>query len=178
MIVEDDYFVAAELAKHFRAAKANVLGPFPTVEDALHHAEHADMAVLDPYLRDRKVYPLADKQMNASIPFVFYSAESMTGIPIRFAHVARLPKPQSPQETVELLNSKLHEVTITALLPRLRLSARLILSDPLAADRLVEATLLLAVRDKRDWGDLPPLAEWLHGLMNRALADRGRDLMN
>lgn len=177
MIVEDDYFVATELAEHFRAARARVLGPFPTVAAALGHAAEAELAVLDLDLRDNKVYPLADELMGAAVPFVFYTAHDMIAIPSRFAHVARLPKPRAAQDAVALLNHRFYEVSVSALLPRLRLAARLILKDPMAADRLVEATLQLAVQEHDNLTVIPPLAEWLQGLMDQALATRGRDLM-
>lgn len=178
MIVEDDYFVACELTQHFRTAHARVLGPFATVDAALDHAHGADLAVLDLNLRDRTVYPLADHLMDVAIPFVFYSAQDMTSIPRRFAHISRLPKPREARDTVAMLDRQLHEVTITFLLPRLRLSARLILNDPLAADRLVEATLRLALKEQGKLAEMPPLADWLQELMNRTLAAQGRDLMN
>lgn len=65
------------------------------------------------------------------------------------------------------------EMTITSLLPRLRLPARLIVTDALTADRLVEARLMLAVRDSAVFPELPALAGWLQGLMERALHERG-----
>lgn len=177
MIVEDDYFVANELADHFRTSEAVVVGPFPTVAAARAHGRTVDLAVLDLHLRDHRVYPLADDLMDAAVPFVFYSAENMADIPRRFAHVARLPKPRPAQETVALLSHRINEVSISAMLPRLRLSARLIVPDPQAADRLVEATLVLALQEQRAMAELPPLPEWLHILMHKALGARGRDLM-
>jgi hypothetical protein len=59
----------------------------------------------------------------------------------------------------------------------LRLSARLILQDALAADRLVEATLELAAKESPALDEIPSLADWLEGLMERALRERGRALM-
>lgn len=177
MIVEDDYFAACELADHFRLARANVLGPFSTVDAAFHHAEAAELAVLDVALRDHQVFPLADWLLEAAVPFVFYSAQDAAAIPRRFAHVTHLPKPRRPIETVTQLSREFQSVTISALLPRLRLSARLILKDPLAADRLVEATLLLAVQESASLPELPSLPGWLQGLMDRALHERGSELL-
>lgn len=180
MIVEDDYFVANELADHFRAAKAHVLGPFPSVIDASGHVAAADMAVLDLNLRDQKVYPLADRLVEAAVPFVFYSAQNIADIPRRFAHISHLPKPHEAGEAVALLERQMrsHAQTLVSLLPKLRLSARLILSDPLAADRLVEATFLLAIQEQSALTSVPPLEKWLQQLMERAVVERGRDLLN
>lgn len=178
MIVEDDYFIATSLAEHFRAAKAHVLGPFPTASAALDHTTAAEMAVLDLDLRDRDVLPLADQLMEAAIPFVFYTAQETVDLPSRFAHIALIPKQYVPHDTAAFLDSRPHEVSIEELLPRLRLSARLILNDPLAADRLVEATLQIALHEQRSLSEIPVLAEWLQRLMDKIAASRGRDLMH
>ncbi|MCL4067942.1 hypothetical protein M3484_15315 [Pseudomonas sp. GX19020] len=177
MIVEDDYYVASELADHFRAAKARVLGPFPSITAATDYVGDTDLAVLDVNLRGQKVYPLADLLMGAAIPFVFYSAHEIARIPRRFAHIARLPKPHEASKAVALLQSQIHTQTLIALLPRLRLSARLMLSDAMAADRLVEATLRLALREHHSLPTLPPLEKWLQRLMERVLAERGREFL-
>lgn len=179
LIVQDDYFGTSELAEHFRDAQARVVGPFPTVRAALVHAAAADLAVLDLNLRDQKVYPLADRLMGADIRFVFYSAQDMAAIPGRFAHVPRLIKPTlAPRDAVCQPDGQARRMTLDAMLPRLRLSARLMLGDALAADRLVEATLRLALQEQTVRGQLPPLSGWLQQLMNRALALHGRDLLN
>lgn len=178
MIVEDDYLDASELARHFLAANAQILGPFPTVSAALHHSDQADMAILDLHLWDRKVYPLADQLMSSAIPFVFYSSEDMTDIPHRFAYIPRLPKPLATRQAATLLACNSQKETISSLMPWMRLSARLILKDPLAADRLVEATLMLALHEQKSLDEIPNLAEWLQFLMDQVLAARGRDLMN
>lgn len=177
MIVEDDYYVACELADHFRAAEATVLGPFPSISEASDYVEDTDLAVLDVNLRGQKVYPLADLLMGAAVPFVFYSAHEIARIPRRFAHIARLPKPHEANKAVAFLKSQVHAQTLVALLPKLRLSARLMLPDGLAADRLVEATLMLALEEHSSLPTLPPLEEWLQQLMKRALAERGCDLL-
>jgi DNA-binding LytR/AlgR family response regulator len=178
MIVEDEYFVANELAQSFQAAQARVIGPFPTVSAALKNFRQADMAVLDLNLRGSHVYPLADKLMEAATPFVFYTAQDMTTIPTRFSHIGCLPKPYAAHNAVALFENRMSEISISALVPQLRLAARLIFNDQLAADRLVEATLHLALQHHQELEANPPLADWLYNLLHIAVSRRGFDLMN
>ncbi|MDX5351110.1 MAG: hypothetical protein LPJ95_10480 [Paracoccaceae bacterium] len=180
LIVEDDHLSAWVLADHFRSARASILGPFATLEAAECHALGADLAVLDVNLRGQSVFPLADHLKRAQIPFVFYSGYDMAQIPSRFADVARLGKPCSTRDAVDLAATTLdqHDATVDDVLPRLRISARLMVSDPLAADRLVEATLLMALESDADLSRITSLAGWLHQLMAKALATRAHQLLN
>lgn len=179
LIVEDDYLIAGMLADHFRSAEASILGPYATLEAAECHAFGADLAVLDVNLRGEQVFRLADRLQRARIPFVFYSGRDMAEIPARFADVARLGKPCSPDEAVDLARAELdgQEATVDQVLPRLRVSARLLVPDSLAADRLVEATLKLALEEEMDLSGTT-LAGWLHQLMARALEARAHHLLN
>lgn len=169
LIVEDDHLIAWMLADHFRSAEASILGPYATLDAAECHAFGADLAVLDVNLRGEPVFPLADKLKRARIPFVFYSGCDLAEIPARFADVARLGKPCSPDEALDLARTHLggQEATLDEVLPRLRVSARLLVPDSLAADRLVEATLQLALEEEMDLSGIS-LAGWLHQLMARA----------
>jgi DNA-directed RNA polymerase specialized sigma24 family protein len=63
-------------------------------------------------------------------------------------------------------------------LPKLRLSARLMLGDALAADRLVEKTLERAVGEFKARPQDVPTSKWLTHLMESTLAGGGRKLMN
>lgn len=180
LIAEDDYFTAQELVDHFRAADCAVIGPFSHVRDAAARMAEADLAVLDIYLTDDMAFPLADRLAARGTPFVFYTAYDMACIPVRFAHVGRLCKPFEARGTVDLLmRAALRaERGVEALLPHLRLSARLLLNDDAAADRLVEATLRLAL-ERQSWlRGTPALAEWLMGLMGEAYRMRGSSLLN
>ncbi len=62
LVAEDDYFIAKGLVRHLAQAGAAVVGPVPTVADALAAVEGGgiDAAVLDINLRGDLVYPVAD----------------------------------------------------------------------------------------------------------------------
>lgn len=180
LIAEDNLLSAQQLAEHFRSARAIVLGPCLTLAAAERQAPGADLAILGLDLRGEEVFDLADQLRRSRVPFVFYSALDLSQIPLRFADVHRLEKPVAGDETLEVVLQELGraELTIEAMLPRLRLSARLMMADANAADRLVEAALQLALDHPRPLSQVSSVAAWLHALMAQALQDRGRDLLN
>ncbi|RVA43949.1 response regulator, partial [Mesorhizobium sp. M7A.F.Ca.CA.004.11.1.1] len=67
---------------------------------------------------------------------------------------------------------------VFALLPKLRLAARLLLGDVDASDRLVERTLEQAIRDvdRRQLGQ--STENWLNGIMREMAKTRGAKLMH
>ena len=178
LIAEDDYFVATELANEFRAANAQVIGPCASLAEATRLAANSQMAVLDVDLKGQMVFPLADRMMRESVPFVFYTGFDRPLLPTRFAQIVCINKPVSPQATVHVLarSGVANPQTVADLIPGLRLKARGLMMDLGAADRLVELTLRHAINDT---DPLPPLANvgpWLEGLMRTLAKDHGRDL--
>jgi CheY-like chemotaxis protein len=74
LIVEDEYFIAQDMADAIRGAGATVIGPVATREQALALlASDAplDAAVLDINLQGDAVYPVADALRARGVPFVF-----------------------------------------------------------------------------------------------------------
>jgi ActR/RegA family two-component response regulator len=96
LIVEDDYFIASEVAHAFQLRGADVIGPAPTLSTAFRMVEsdHAiELAVLDINLRGEMVYPLAEMLEDKGVPFVFSTGYDPGAIPDRFRHVPLLTKP-------------------------------------------------------------------------------------
>jgi CheY-like chemotaxis protein len=95
LIVEDEYFVAQDLADYFQNLGATVLGPAGTVRDALRLLETGEVecAVLDINLRGERVYPVADVLRQKNIPFVFASGYGEELEPQAYAGVPRCIKP-------------------------------------------------------------------------------------
>lgn len=172
LIVEDDYFVATELANEFRAANAEVIGPCASLAEATLLAGTSHMAVLDVDLKGQMVFPLADRMLRDGVPFVFYTGFDQPLLPPRFADVVCINKPMSPQATVQVLarSAVANPQTISDLVPHLRLRARELMQDPGAADRLVELTLRRAIDDPDPLPAMVHVGPWLEGLL-RALAD-------
>jgi CheY-like chemotaxis protein len=95
LIVEDEYFVAQELADHFQSLGVDVLGPAGTVADALGLLRSCDVecAVLDVNLRGERVYAVADFLRQKNITFVFASGYDRELEPAVYADVPRCIKP-------------------------------------------------------------------------------------
>jgi DNA-binding NtrC family response regulator len=108
LIVEDEYFIAADLQEALVDAGATVLGPLPTVAAAtafIDAGEHIDMAVLDVNLQGDPVFPVADKLQERRVPFAFVTGFDDWAIPGRFAQVPHLGKPQTAGKVLALLTS-------------------------------------------------------------------------
>lgn len=76
LIVEDEYFVALEVQALLLSHGFRVLGPVPSVEQALAllAANSPDAAVLDVSLRGEVVSPVAEALRQMHVPFVVTSA--------------------------------------------------------------------------------------------------------
>ena len=72
LIVEDDAYIALDLAGAVEDAHGQVAGPVACVRDALDVLEttHVDAAILDAQLCDRDVTPLAMLLKQRGVPFV------------------------------------------------------------------------------------------------------------
>jgi CheY-like chemotaxis protein len=97
LVVEDEYAVAADLMWWLQDSGAVVVGPAPTIKDALillaAQEVTLDRAVLDVNLRGEKVFPVADALMKLAIPFVFATGYEDAMLPGAYAAVSRLTKP-------------------------------------------------------------------------------------
>lgn len=106
LLVEDEYFIAAELHTALASRGAEVVGPAATVTDALAliaEAGHLDGAVLDINLRGELAYEVADALLTRDIPFVFTTGYDEAVIPPRFLDVVRCEKPANPVKVAEAL---------------------------------------------------------------------------
>jgi DNA-binding response OmpR family regulator len=95
LIVEDEAYLAADLAEALRARGAIVIGPAATLEDAYRAvASHwIDRAVLDVNLDGELSFPIADRLEAAGIPYVIATGYAADALPERFRGKPRLEKP-------------------------------------------------------------------------------------
>ena len=79
LVVEDEPFIALDVAELLETAGCRVLGPFGCLEEGLEAAEKGnfDLAVLDVKLRGAAVWPLAQLLRARGVPFVFLTGYSM-----------------------------------------------------------------------------------------------------
>lgn len=96
LIVEDEYFLADDLRQILSEQNAEVLGPVPTMAEALaviHNDQPIDCAVLDVNLGGKAVFPISVALMERKIPFLFATGYGDSQIPNQFSNIVRLEKP-------------------------------------------------------------------------------------
>ena len=96
LVVEDEYMLAEDLREALESQGAEVVGPVPTVAEALdllrrEPAPH--MAILDINLGGEMVYPVADALRARGIPFLFATGYEPWSILEAYADVPRMEKP-------------------------------------------------------------------------------------
>lgn len=87
LIVEDDYFIAFDMAEDFARLGAVVLGPVSSVAEALRllaGPDAVDGAMLDVNLVSELVFPLAEALRERGIPFAFATAYEQQLVPAAF----------------------------------------------------------------------------------------------
>ena len=105
LVVEDEYFLADEMAQVLQELGAQVVGPVPTLEKALAvlAGERVDAAVLDINLKGQAVYPVADKLREQGVSFVFATGYDQKSIPDAYKDVPRWEKPFRPKDLATAL---------------------------------------------------------------------------
>lgn len=106
LVVEDEYFIADDMACVLESLGAKVVGPVPTRDGALaviRSGERIDFAVLDINLQGETVFPVADTLAQLSIPFVFATGYDVASVPPAYRHVVRWEKPFNPKHLAKAL---------------------------------------------------------------------------
>lgn len=95
LVVEDEYFIAEELAAALTALGAIIVGPAATMERALEllAAPGCDLAVLDINLKGKSNFRLADILASRGVPFVFATGYDDAAVPAYHKNVPRWEKP-------------------------------------------------------------------------------------
>src|SRR5689334_22316103 len=98
LLAEDNFTIAAAIARVLKAQGVELIGPVATVSDALRliaENEHIDGAALDVNLRGSMVYPLANALRAKKVPMVFMTGYDTDSIRPDYADVPCLQKPVS-----------------------------------------------------------------------------------
>jgi CheY-like chemotaxis protein len=106
LVVEDDYLIVAEMVRDLQSSGAEVIGPIPSLEQALERLEAVpgiEGALLDINLRGEMVFPLADELRRRGIPFVFATGYDDLIIPLQYRSVRRFSKPVYVEEIAAAL---------------------------------------------------------------------------
>ena len=106
LIVEDEYFIADDLATALARHGAEVLGPMPRLGDAMACVEGPhppDLAVLDISLGGETTYPVAEALRRRGTPFVFVTGYDRDSVRAEFRDVACWEKPVEPDQLARSL---------------------------------------------------------------------------
>jgi CheY-like chemotaxis protein len=112
LVLEDEYFIADDLARALEQAGAEVVGPFTRHADAMEALEReqpVDFAVLDINLHGEISFVVADALLERHVPFVFATGYGQPAIPAGHQQVPRWEKPFEPEalaQAVALLKKR------------------------------------------------------------------------
>ena len=106
LLVEDDYFIAEDVACQLEAGGAEIIGPVATVDAAIElieQTERIDGAVVDINLQGVMSWPVADALLRRGVRFVFATGYDSTAIPARYAGIIRCEKPTTLDKAAKTL---------------------------------------------------------------------------
>ena len=115
LIVEDEYFIAADINRLLGRQGATVVGPVGNLPAVLLLAEQPlDAAVLDVNLEDAMSYPIADRLRVREVPYMFLTGYDDWSLPPEHRGAERLAKPFQPQSVVAMVEKLVSSGQVTA----------------------------------------------------------------
>lgn len=112
LIVEDEYFLADDIARACRERGAEVEGPIGGIEEALAIVDGRrliDGAVLDVNLRTNSIFPVARALRSRAIPFIFATGYDRSAIEPEFADIPLWEKPLDLAALTRGLGALMHK---------------------------------------------------------------------
>ena len=106
LVAEDEWFVALEVEERLQAAGATVLGPVPSLAEALALLDAKpppDVALLDVNLGGEMAFPVADRLLAEGVPVVLATGYNERDVPARPRRLPRLEKPVDAAQVVRAL---------------------------------------------------------------------------
>jgi len=105
LLVEDEWLLASDLARNLQKAGYGVIGPVPTVADAIEKLDDLpNAAILDVQLDGETTFELAAVLETKGIPFFFLSGHSDADFP-QMKGRRILSKPAELQNVLEMLKA-------------------------------------------------------------------------
>ena len=113
LILEDEFFLADDLARALRDAGYEPIGPVATIEqaEAIVAKERPDAAILDLNLRGEMASDFAERLAAADVPCVIVSGYGEDGVTESLTGLRRLEKPVGAPAVIEALKGELARVT-------------------------------------------------------------------
>ena len=112
LVVEDEYYIADDIAQALQRLGAVVIGPAGDREEAFAYlatGTHIDGAVLDINLHGQMVFPLADALRARGVPFVFATGYGQASIPGGYENVPRWEKPFDADRLARMMPTLLQD---------------------------------------------------------------------
>jgi DNA-binding NtrC family response regulator len=106
LVVEDEFIIALDLSETVRDLGYGLEGPFPDKRSAFRaiEADMPDAAILDIYIGDGEVFPLADVLVKAGVPLIFHSGHVTPGeVTERYPDAWTCTKPCPPDRLIAAL---------------------------------------------------------------------------
>ncbi len=109
LIVEDEYYLAADLAEALRERGAELVGPVGSFDEAMAAIETGgiDRVVLDMNLRGEMSYEVAARLDEMDVPYVIATGYSGESLPEALRDKPRIEKPFRPERVAEMLTPEL-----------------------------------------------------------------------
>ena len=96
LVVEDEYFLADDIARTLTALGARIVGPYGDLQEATNIVDRdiaIDAAIVDVNLRNEMAFPLARVLRSRKVPLVFTTGYDKSSIESEFQDVRLLGKP-------------------------------------------------------------------------------------
>jgi DNA-binding NtrC family response regulator len=106
LVIEDEYVVAEAIERTLTRAGAIVLGPVPSVDQAmalLDRGGRIDSAVLDINLGEQKVYPVVDRLLALGVHCIFATGNDIADVPSNYKDIAILEEPVDISSMIDVL---------------------------------------------------------------------------
>jgi CheY-like chemotaxis protein len=110
LVVEDEYLLAEDLRQSLERLGVEVLGPVPTVAQALQllrSEEPLDGAILDVNLQGDYIFPVLDLLRERRVPFVLATGYDAWALPAAYADAPRCDKPLDMRRLAIVLHEQL-----------------------------------------------------------------------
>lgn len=104
LVVEDEFYLAADIAEQIERLGGTVLGPCP---DALAGVAELDssphFAIVDINVGQGPSFEMAEALTKRGVPFLFLTGYDAATIPSEFAHIERIAKPADTSRVIEAI---------------------------------------------------------------------------
>jgi DNA-binding NtrC family response regulator len=105
LIVEDEFFIAMQVANAIKCCGGSVVGPVADIEKArdLAQRETVDGVILDLTLNGETSLPFADELMNRGTPVILATGYAQSHLPKRYSQLPQLSKPVRETTLIRLI---------------------------------------------------------------------------